>query len=77
MYPPWAPGGQDGCGALELLVQVCSVGREGRELGQEHASHCNQRLAGREMSANRAEDVQGQQRLLQKALPDKPIHTMS
>lgn len=42
--PPWAASGQDGSGALELLVEVSSVGREGRELGQEHTSDCDQRL---------------------------------
>lgn len=68
-YPPRAASGQDGSGALELLVEVCSIGREGRELGQEHTSDSNQSLGAErclEMGL-----IKGQQ-LLQKSPPDKP-----
>lgn len=77
MYPPWAPSGQDGCGALELLIEVCSIGREGRELGQEHTSDCNKRLVDGNTSGNGTGETQGQHHLLQKVPPDKPIQAVS
>jgi len=43
-HPPGVAGWQDGSGALQLLIEVCSIGGEGGELGQQHAAHSHQRL---------------------------------